>query len=479
MTLVTRTSLFFLAALAVVLVGLSAAIYGLMRYQLLGQLTAGATNVAENLVAAVEIAPDGLEWEPGSRQFALQKLTGEAPVLWGVLDEDGKLLEGSITPELLSAALTASGASGSLLSHDQQIDTELWRIVTVRIQAQNPISQTMLNAAPTTGEVEPQRHQAMTIATASPLGPAYATLRMMALLLIAISFGIWALAALAGRWLCAKALAPVARMAQAVGTISAADLTQRLPPAETGDELERLGIAFNDLLTRLQDSFERQKRFTAEASHQLRTPLTAMIGQLDVALRRDRSEEEYRCALKAVHQQSAKLRQIVEMLLFLSREGAEARPPDLEQLELRSWLADYLQSWSAHSRFPDMHYELESGDPICIRAHHELLGEAINNLLDNACKYSEPGTPIRIGVKRSAAGPRLAVADRGIGISPQELPQVFDPFFRSEETRRRGANGIGLGLAVARRILSVFNAQVTVQSAAGEGSQFIVTFPPV
>ncbi len=103
MTLVTRTSLFFLAALAFVLLGLSAAIYGLMRYQLLGQVTAGTTNIAENLVAAVEIAPDGLEWEPGSRQFALQKLTGEAPVLWGVLDEDGKLLEGSITPELLSA----------------------------------------------------------------------------------------------------------------------------------------------------------------------------------------------------------------------------------------------------------------------------------------------------------------------------------------------------------------------------------------
>ena len=109
-----------------------------MRYQLLGQVTAGTTNIAENLVAAVEIAPDGLEWEPGSRQFALQKLTGEAPVLWGVLDEDGKLLEGSITPELLSAVPTASGASGSLQSHDQQIDTELWRIVTVRIQAQNP-----------------------------------------------------------------------------------------------------------------------------------------------------------------------------------------------------------------------------------------------------------------------------------------------------------------------------------------------------
>ena len=156
-------------------------------------------------------------------------------------------------------------------------------------------------------------------------------------------------------------------MAQAVGTISAADLTQRLPRTETGDELERLGIAFNDLLTRLQDAFERQKRFTAEASHQLRTPLTAIIGQLDVALRRERSEEEYRCALKAVHQQSAKSRQIVEMLLFSLCEGAEARPPDLEQLELRSWLADYLQSWNAHSRFPDMHYELDSGDPICIR----------------------------------------------------------------------------------------------------------------
>src|SRR5437763_732045 len=141
-------------------------------------------------------------------------------------------------------------------------------------------------------------------------------------------------AALAGRRLCRRALRPLTGMAAAARAISADDLGRRLPPAGTGDEVDDLGRAFNELLARLQESFERQRRFTGDASHQLRTPLAAMLGQVEVALRRERPPEEYQRVLTLVHKQSAKLREIVEMLLFLSRADAEAKRPQLEALDL-------------------------------------------------------------------------------------------------------------------------------------------------
>src|SRR4029078_1346050 len=137
---------------------------------------------------------------------------------------------------------------------------------------------------------------------------------------------IWLSAAALGRWFCRNALAPLTHMADSIATISADDLTQRVASGESKDELEELSRAFNQLLDRLQTSFERQGRFAAEASHQLRTPLTAMLGQLDGSMRRGRSTDEYLQTLKSVREQATNLQRIMEMLLFLTREGIESEP---------------------------------------------------------------------------------------------------------------------------------------------------------
>ena len=158
---------------------------------------------------------------------------------------------------------------------------------------------------------------------AAPRTPLQKSLQALAVVLSSLSLLLWLSAALVGRWLCRRALAPLTRMADAARTIHADDLGRRLPSAGTGDELEDLGRAFNDLLARLQESFERQRRFTGDASHQLRTPLTAILGQLEVLFRRDRPAEEYDRVLKLVQKQAAHLRLIVEMLLFLARADAE------------------------------------------------------------------------------------------------------------------------------------------------------------
>jgi heavy metal sensor kinase len=295
--------------------------------------------------------------------------------------------------------------------------------------------------------------------------------------LAGISTSVWLASAFAGKWLCRKALAPVNQMAQSARSISAADFSQRLPSSETNDELDDLGRAFNDLLDRLQISFQRQQRFTAEASHQLRTPLTAMLGQVDVALRRERPAEEYHRALQSVQRQAEQLKQIIEMLLFLAREDSEAAPPLLERLELREWIAGPIRVWERHLRSGDLRFDCAGSDAMYISAHSGLLAQAVHNLLDNAFRYSQPGSPVVVQLKATESELRLSIDDRGQGIEADDLPRVFQPFFRSAAARRRGISGTGLGLAIAQRIAHALRGKLEVQSQPNQGSCFTMIFP--
>jgi signal transduction histidine kinase len=357
----------------------------------------------------------------------------------------------------------ADGGQDVLAAH---FDGQPWRLQERHLRAVQAAS------------VRPPRHEALTLTAGLSLQPVYATLGRLGFVLTGVSLGLWLTAALLGRGLCRRALAPVTRMAEATRTLSAADLERRLPVPASGDELTALGLAFNDLLGRLHEAFERQRRFTADASHQLRTPLTALLGQIEVACRRERPAEEYRGVLERVHGQAARLRQLVEMLLFLARADAEARLPDLVPLDLAGWLPEYLQGWSVHDRAADLHLDCPPNPPPVVRVQAALLGQLLDNLLDNACKYSPPGTEVTVGVRCDADAVAVTVTDAGCGIAAADLPHVFEPFYRSAQVRG-GPGGVGLGLAVARRIAAAFGGSLTVASTAGKGCRFTLRLPGV
>jgi signal transduction histidine kinase len=266
-------------------------------------------------------------------------------------------------------------------------------------------------------------------------------------------------------------------MAGTISAISAADLGERVTPATRGDELGGLSLAFNGLLDRLQTSFERQRRFAAEASHQLRTPLTAMQGQLEVALRRERSSSEYLQTLKTVESQTANLRRIVEMLLAITREPIDADHAQFESLELNTWLGEHVSTWRQHPRGQDLHLDSTGAHALWVRAHAGLLGQAIDNLWDNACKYSNPQTPIKVRTVRGEDNVKLILADGGHGMTEREVSCVADPFYRSDDARARGIEGTGLGLAIVTRIVAAFGAKLHIESAIGRGSVFTIIFP--
>ncbi len=491
MTLTTRLSLFFLGALALVLLGFSATLYVLARTYLYRQADDRLEAALNTLVAAADVSAEGVEWEPHERRLSLGDETGDGPVLWMVTDPQGRRVDGSrgTADEDFLAGSKPDLSSNQPTKQVVQWRGQSWSVSRRQLQApvRTPPAAHPLIKTADTGRTPPtpQRRRGeseseypfLVITAGVSLQPVQTMLRTLALALAGTSVGIWLLALFLGRQLCRRALLPVARMAATARTMEACDLGQRLPNAGTGDELEDLSRAFNGLLDRVHESFERQQRFTGDASHQLQTPLTAMLGQVEVALRRDRAAEEYQRVLLSVQGQTQRLRQIVEMLLFLARADAEARLPHLEALNLTDWLKEHVRSWSAHPRAADLRLEFTSDGPVWVEVQPALVGQLLDNLLDNACKYSEPGTPITVRLGSEKGLVSLAVQDAGCGIDPEDLPHVFEPFYRSPRARQLERSGVGLGLAVTNRIATAFGGRIAVDSVPGRESCFTLWLP--
>lgn len=462
MTLAARLSSAFLGALGLVLAGFSAALYLAALVHLDRSVDDRIEATLATLTALSEEEPGSLEWEPDDRRVIAGRDPGRDEVRWAVGDDRGGLLDRS--PNLgRSDPIDAPGR--------RRVDRRghPWRVVTRRL----------LPARPGPSPEGPPRHPALVLTAALRLDPIEATLRNLGLTLTGLALGLWGLAALVGRRLCRRALAPLTRMAAAARELGADDPTHRLPVAPTGDELEDLAHAFNGLLGRRHEALERQRRFAGDASHQLRTPLTAVIGQVDVALRRDRPPEEYRRVLATVRDGSEHLRRIVEALLFLARADAEAGEPTLDEFDLIPWVAEQIDRRAALGAPDQPDWAGPVDGPYRVRAHPALLAQVLDNLLDNARDHGHPGTPAEVRAWREPGVVALAVEDRGRGIAPADLARVFEPFYRASSPRRDGPAGVGLGLAVARRIAQASRGTLDAQSQVGRGSRFVLRLPEV
>jgi heavy metal sensor kinase len=445
MSLSGRLSAFFLGALALVLVGFSTTLYLLAEIYLYRQVEERLSAALLTLAAAAEMEPDGIDWEPREHSLTLGQDEGLDEVRWEVRDS--------------FAVVDRSANFGGFIPTP---DTAGWRVDEKRLHSPY--------------DIMPPKHRQLIITAWISLAPLRATLRRLAVTLAVLSLGLWLLAALTGRWVARRALAPVTRMAEAARAMTPAD-PQRLPSPGTHDELDELQRAFNDLLGRLNEAFARQARFTGDASHQLRTPLAAMLGQVEVALRRDRSPEEYREALTRVQVQADHLRQIVEALLFLARADAEAKLDALTDADLTGLLSAAVARWSAHPRAADLRTEAGAGGAFRARVQPLLLGQMLDNLIDNAFKYSEAGSPVVLRLGREGDAVTIDVEDAGRGIPTTDLPHVFEPFYRSAKSRRLGLPGVGLGLAMVQRIAAALGGSVAASSNEGAGSRFTLRLP--
>jgi two-component system, OmpR family, sensor kinase len=289
------------------------------------------------------------------------------------------------------------------------------------------------------------------------------------------------LASVGGYFLARKSLAPVVAMSSQAGRIGASNLHERLAVQNERDELGHLAQSFNSLLDRLSQSFERQQRFMADASHELRTPVAILRGEAEVALSQQaRSMQEYRESLEVLHQEAARLTHIVEDLFTLTRADAGQYPLQPRDFYLDELLGECVHSTRTLALARKISLNLEESSESPIHADESLLRRMILNLLDNAIKYSPEGGRVTVTCNRVGDEYVVSITDTGGGISTELQPRIFERFFRADKARSRAENdggGAGLGLSISRWIAEAHCGRLELTRSDSAGSTFTAYLP--
>ena len=285
------------------------------------------------------------------------------------------------------------------------------------------------------------------------------------------------LSALCGYLLSRRALRPVDQLTVAVRSISIGNLSRRLPIYQTGDELQRLAETCNDMLARLEDAIARISRFTADASHELRNPISLIRILAEDALREPELAQEARLAFEDILAESIETSRLVEDLLILARADAGRMEVRLEPLDLGELVVDVCEKVRplADKKSQTLTVQSISGRALEIAGDRSSLRRLIWTLLDNAVKYTPQGGRIEVALQPTKTQARVSVKDSGIGIPRELLPRIFERFFRADPSRAQ-AEGTGLGLAIAKWIADVHHATISAQSEEGVGTEFRVVF---
>jgi heavy metal sensor kinase len=288
------------------------------------------------------------------------------------------------------------------------------------------------------------------------------------------------LASLLGYWLSGKSLAPVDRIIRSAEQIGVGNLSRRLEVPEPRDELRRLTETLNAMLGRIEASFRRITQFTADASHDLRTPVAVMRTTAEIALRRPRIQEEYREALRRILATSVETSDLLESLLTLARADAGAAGLEMHPLDLALEVRKAQEQASVLASEKSLRLTLRTPEtPVWVRADAIAIHRLLLILIDNALKYTPAGGRCEVTLTRTADLAYIAVTDTGIGIAEGELDTIFERFRRADRARSRDTPGAGLGLAIARWIAQMHGGAITAESKVGCGSVFRVQLPTV
>lgn len=276
------------------------------------------------------------------------------------------------------------------------------------------------------------------------------------------------------RYLAGKSIAPLSQISQKTNQITQQNLSERVPDSGARDEIGLLTQSINNLLDRLEQAMQREKQFTSDASHELRTPLSVLRGTLEVLIRKPRTAEEYAQKVKTALGSIDRMSAMIDQLLALARVE-NGKNLVKEELELITFLEELADKFSLEQQ-QKITFQSLVGHPIYVRTNEKSLEMILDNLLENAIKYTQGKGEVvlRVGIDQV---PFIDVVDAGFGISPEQLEQIFDPFFRSQEALDRGIPGTGLGLAIVKKLAQESGLQLSVTSIEGQGSTFRLAIP--
>lgn len=283
------------------------------------------------------------------------------------------------------------------------------------------------------------------------------------------------MAATGGYLITRRALSPISQIADTAGSISEGkDLTRRIQLSANSSEAVGLANAFNHMFEQLERSFEAEKQFTSDASHELRTPTAVILAQCSYAQKHGDTVDEYREAIDVIERQAQKMSLLIDRLLDMTRLDLGTQKLRLEKVDLSEMVSILCEEQDTGLRQISIQTQIES--EVCIKADPFLISRVIGNLLDNARKYGKEGGTIQVRLFRSDASAVLEVEDDGIGIAEENLEKIWQRFYQANPSRE-SSSGLGLGLSMVRQIVLLHSGTVSVKSLPGTGSTFTVTFP--
>jgi two-component system, OmpR family, sensor kinase len=356
-----------------------------------------------------------------------------------------------LAPPLMAPDIPTTGAFGLILTPEQR-----WRVYVLPLRQDGAIA----------GYLE----------TLTPLGRLDESIRLYRLILLALGLAGLSAALIGGWAIAGGALRPIARMTSTASTIAhSRDLSHRIATPPHRDELGRLATTFNDMLSSIETAYGAQQRFVADASHELRAPLTAIQGNLELIRRHpemppaDRDE-----ALGEAEREAVRLTRLVADLLALARADAgvalQQRPVDLDAVALDAFR-------SARQLAQNQQLALDTLEPVQVIGDADRLKQLLLILLDNALKYTPSGGRVTMGLRQCVGGSEITVQDTGVGIAAEDLPRVFERFYRADPARSRDAGGTGLGLPIARWIIEQHHGAIHIDSVPGQGTTVTVSLP--
>jgi len=319
-----------------------------------------------------------------------------------------------------------------------------------------------------------------TVEMGTPADDATETLSFFRSYLLMFAPLLFLVAAGVGYWLSRRALAPVDALVGTARQISGANLHSRLQKLETGDELQRLSDTLNEMLGRIESAFLRVTQFTADASHELRTPVSLIRTEAELALRRSRGEAEYQESLRHILLEAERTTTLIEQLLALARADSGREALNMRPLDLRETLRRVVDGWRQVATIRNLQFSASiAAHESFVLGDEAALRRLADILLDNALKYTPSPGSVHLSFEQKGESAVISVQDSGVGIAEEEQSKIFERFYRVDKARSREQGGAGLGLAIAQWIVAQHRGAITVESRPGHGATFRVELPAI
>jgi heavy metal sensor kinase len=451
-TIRARLTLWYVGLLMLTLTAFSVLLYISLTRGLQEELDRSLATEAQRVVNEIEVR--------GGRIVGTQALDLPPPGMIAVVyDLSGARVavnDPRVTLPALVEALRQAGSGQQLFSTVPLAGAD-WRVLSTPVSLNGSLIGVLQIARSQENIAQAQRQLLTLLAVAVPL-----------LLVLATALGLF----LAGR-----ALNPIDRIVRTADRIRGDAVSERIDIDPTPDEVGRLASTLNRMLDRIDATLERQRRFTADASHELRTPLAALSAEIELALERPRTLDEYQQTLRSVADDTARLNGLVRELLTLARVDAGQEILALESVSLDDLGEGVIETLAPLAEQRGVALSCDTAEQVEIVGDQTRLTQLFVNLVDNALKYTPAGGKVTLAIRREGSSAIIDVRDTGRGIPDRDVPHVFERFYRVDTGRARSEGGTGLGLAICEWIARAHGGEITVRSAEGKGSTFTVRLP--